>query len=215
MAKIRKELKKYFPIADLIGKTFGKNCEVVIHDLSHPQNSIVYMVNSHVSGKKIGDTFNILIKQVLLSKKFDHDITANYKTYSKDGRPLKSSTVFLRNNKGEVTGAMCINYDLEKMKDMKAFLDEFMEVREEKIEEEIELLENVMDIAEDLINKIIGNVNVHDLKRKEKIGLIEFMDQKGIFLIKGGIDQVAEKLNISNVTVYSYLDEVRKNKKEY
>jgi predicted transcriptional regulator YheO len=35
------------------------------------------------------------------------------------------------------------------------------------------------------------------------------MDQKGIFLIKGAIDKVAEKLNISKVTVYSYLDEIK------
>lgn len=213
MVKIKKELKKYVPIADLIAKNFGKNCEVVIHDLSNPQNSIVYIINNHVSGKKVGDTFNILIKQVLLSKKFSKDITANYKTYAKDGRVLKSSTAFLRNVKGEVIGALCINYDLEKMQDMKEFLDEFMEVRDENIEQEVEPIGNVMEIADDLIHKIISGVNVQSLKRKDKIDLITFMEQKGIFLIKGGVDKVAQKLNISNVTVYSYLDEIRKNKK--
>lgn len=35
------------------------------------------------------------------------------------------------------------------------------------------------------------------------------MDQRGVFLVKGAIDRVAEKLGISKVTVYSYLDEVR------
>ena len=36
------------------------------------------------------------------------------------------------------------------------------------------------------------------------------MDDKGVFLIKGAIDKVAERLNISKVTVYSYLDEIKK-----
>ncbi|MBF8982739.1 PAS domain-containing protein [Lutibacter sp. B2] len=208
--KVNKELKRYFPIADLIAKTFGKNCEVVIHDLTHPKNSVVYVVNNHVTGKVVGQTFNILIKQVLLSKNFDKDVTANYKTITEDGREMKSSTAFIRSAKGEVVGAICINYDLEKMKDMKDFLDEFMQVKEEEIEEEVEPISSVMDIADDIINKMIEDVNINTLKRKEKIELIEFMEKKGIFLIKGGVEKVAEKLNISKVTVYSYLDEIRK-----
>lgn len=36
------------------------------------------------------------------------------------------------------------------------------------------------------------------------------MDDKGVFLIKGAIDKVAERLNISKVTVYSYLDKIKK-----
>lgn len=208
--KINKTLKRYIPIADLIAKTFGKDCEVVIHDLTHPKNSVVYIVNSHVTGKEIGDTFNVLIKQVLLSKTFEKDVTANYKTITKDGRQIKSSTAFIRNSKEDVIGAICINYDMEKMKDMKTFIDEFMKVREEEIEEPVELIENVIEIADGIINKIISNVNINNLKREDKISLIQFMEQKGIFLIKGGVEKVADKLNISKVTVYSYLDELKK-----
>lgn len=214
--KINKTLKQYFPIADLIAKTFGKNCEVLIHDLTHPQSSIVYIVNSHVTGKKVGEGFNILVKKVLLSKKFEKDITANYKTITTDGRYIKSSTAFIRNTKNDVIGAICINYDIDKMKDMKNFLDDFMDVKEEIIgeEEEIEAIENVVEIADGIIDKIISNVNTHQLKKESKIELIEFMEQKGIFLIKGAVDKVAEKLDISKVTVYSYLDQIKKSSKK-
>lgn len=214
--KINRTLKQYFPIADLIAKTFGKNCEVVIHDLTHPQNSIVYIVNSHVTGKETGQAFNVLIKQVLLSKSFEKDVTANYKTITTDGRYIKSSTAFIRNTKNDVIGAICINYDIDKMKDMKKFLDDFMDVREEIIgeEEEIEAIENVVEIADGIIDKIISNVNTHQLKKESKIELIEFMEQKGIFLIKGAVDKVAEKLDISKVTVYSYLDQIKKSNKK-
>jgi predicted transcriptional regulator YheO len=40
------------------------------------------------------------------------------------------------------------------------------------------------------------------------------MDKKGVFLIKGAVEKVAEKLNISKVTVYSYLDAIKKNENE-
>lgn len=210
---LNRTLKRYVPIAHLIGKTFGSNCEVVLHDLTKPQNSIVYTVNSHVTGKEIGETFNILIKKVLLSKSFKDDITANYKTVTADGREIKSSTAFIRNANNDVVGAMCINYDLEKMKDMKIFLDEFMTIDEDIVENESDQIDSVLEIADDIIDKTISKVDFDLLSKDEKIDLIYFMEQKGIFLIKGSIDKVANKLGISRVTVYSYLDEIKKGRK--
>ncbi|MCT4620334.1 MAG: helix-turn-helix transcriptional regulator [Marinisporobacter sp.] len=208
--KINEALKRYIPIANLIAKTFGENCEVVIHDLSVPQNSVVYAVNNHVTGRKIGQSFDHLVKQVLLSRNFHEDYAANYMTVTKDSKEIKSSTALIRNTNGEVIGALYVNYDLEAMKDMKKFSDDFLHVEEEQIAYNVEPFDHVMEIVDDLIDKIVGNVNVDDLKRKDKISLIHFMDKKGIFLMKGSIEKVATKLNISKVTVYSYLDEIKK-----
>ena len=41
---------------------------------------------------------------------------------------------------------------------------------------------------------------------------IRFMKERGIFQVKGSIEQVAKRLGITKVTVYSYLDELRKIK---
>jgi len=205
-----KKLEKYIPIANLIAKTFGKNCEVVIHDLSIPQNSVVYTVNNHVTGREIGQPFEHLVKDVLLSKNFNNDYTANYMTIADNGRKIKSSTALIRDSEDKVIGALCINYDLENLNSMKNFLDEFMTAEQEKIETAVEPFDNVMEIVDDLIDKIIGINKIEDLKRKDKIELIYFMDKRGLFLIKGAIEKVAEKLNISKVTVYSYLDEIKR-----
>lgn len=214
MVQLNKELEKFISTANLIAETFGKNCEVIIHDLSIPQNSVVYAVNNHVTGRKVGQAFDHLVKQVLLSKEFHGDYTANYKFVTEDGKEIKASTALIRDSKGKVIGALCVNYDLETMKNMKDFLDDFMNVKQEKVEEDVEPFDNVMEIVDDLIDKIISTSEVDSLKRKDKIDLIKFMDKKGIFLIKGAIEKVAEKLNISKVTVYSYLDDIKKNGEE-
>ncbi len=206
-----KKLEKYIPIANLIAKTFGKNCEVVIHDLSIPQNSVVYTINNHVTGRKVGQSFEHLVKDVLLSKKFDSDYHANYITTAEDGRKIKSSTALIRDSEDKVIGALCINYDLENLNNIRIFLDEFMAADQEKIETTVEPFDNVMEIVDDLIDKIIGTNKIEHLKRKDKIELISFMEKKGLFLIKGAIEKVAEKLDISKVTVYSYLDEIKKS----
>ena len=204
------ELKKYIPIANMIAKTFGRQCEFVIHDLSIPQNSVVYTLNNHVTGRQIGQSFEHLVKEVLLSKNFDGDCTANYMTVIKDGREIKSSTTLLRDSGGKPIGALCINVDVKPLKDAMSFLGDLLNVEQAKPEADVEPFSNVMEIVDDLIDKIIDQDNVDNLKRKDKLDLIQFMDDKGVFLIKGAIDKVAERLNISKVTVYSYLDEIKK-----
>ena len=204
------ELKKYIPIANMNAKTFGRQCEVVIHDLSIPQNSVVYTLNNHVTGRQIGQSFEHLVKEVLLSKNFDGDCTANYMTVIKDGREIKSSTTLLRDSGGKPIGALCINVDVKPLKDAMSFLGDLLNVEQAKPEADVEPFSNVMEIVDDLIDKIIDQDNVDNLKRKDKLDLIQFMDDKGVFLIKGAIDKVAERLNISKVTVYSYLDKIKK-----
>lgn len=208
---INKQLEKYIPIANMIAKTFGHNCEVVIHDLTIPQNSVVFTVNNHVTGREIGQSFEHLVKEVLLSKDFANDYTANYTIVAEDGRRIKSSTAFIRDSNDQVIGALCINYDLENFNNFKQFLDDFIPIEQDKITTTVEPFDNVIEIVDDLIDKIIGENDIEHLKRKDKIALIYFMDKKGLFLIKGAIEKIAEKLNISKVTVYSYLDEIKKN----
>lgn len=208
---MNKELSRYIPIADMIAKTFGSHCEVVIHDLSVPQASVVYAVNNHVTGRQVGQSFDHLIKQVLLSKSFADDYKANYLTFTQDHREVKSSTAFIRDTADKIIGALCINYDLKPARQLEEFLAAFTNVEAENIEKDLEPFDHVVEIVDDLVDKIIANHDVDHLKRKEKIELIAFMDKKGIFLMKGAIEKVAEKLNISKVTVYSYLDEIKKS----
>ena len=66
-----------------------------------------------------------------------------------------------------------------------------------------------MEIMTDLVDNITGDIPSGSMTREKRIELIRFMDQRGVFLVKGAIDRVAEKLGSSKVTVYSYLDEVR------
>ena len=62
-------LKSYFPIADMIAGTFGRDCEVAVHDLEHPERSVVYVANGSVTGRKEGQSFDHLVKNVLLNSR--------------------------------------------------------------------------------------------------------------------------------------------------
>lgn len=103
-------LRAYFPVADMIAATFGPCCEAAIHDFSQPETSVVH-VAGQVTGRKVGQSFDHLIKNVLLSKDFQNDQSNNYVFQTPDGRTIKSSSVLLHDG-GHVIGMLCINYDL-------------------------------------------------------------------------------------------------------
>lgn len=208
-----KIVNRYISIVDMIAKTFGNECEIVIHDLTVPQNSVVYTVNNHVTGREVGQSFEHLVTQVLLSQNFQNDCAANYYYKTPDGRVIKSSTSLLRDEDNKVIAAICINIDTnttsQTLKEHNNF-DSAM-IGEHPINTDIdsEKTDHIMKIVDDLIDRIIYNKNVSELKREEKLEMVRFMDNKGIFLIKGAIDKVSKKLGISKVTVYSYIDEIR------
>lgn len=203
-------LKAYIPVANIITQTFGKSCEAAIHDLTQPESSVVYVANGTVTGRKEGQSFNHLIPQVLLSKKFKDDCTVNYTFETEDGKKIKSSSALIRNLEGEVVGMLCINYDLTISHLIQEELASFLpqSFSEPIVEEEV-LEQDVLTIVDELIDNIIGTRKIRSLKRKENLEIIRFMDEKGIFLVKGAIDKVAASMGLSKVTIYSYLDDVR------
>lgn len=194
---------------------FGHHCEVVIHDLTNPQASVMFTVNNHVTGRKVGDPFDHLVKTVLRSDDFKEDYLAGYTFVTDDHRTIRSSTTIIRDREQKIIGAFCINFDVEALLQMQQFLNSFFGTPIQPVvekNEEHSLDDHVEEIVDQLIQRIVQN-SVHPLmKRQEKVDLIRFMDEKGIFLMKGSVDKVASLLGISKVTVYSYLDEVRKKK---
>lgn len=210
-------LSALIPVAECIGRTFGKSCEVVIHDLTTPENSVVYTVNGTVTGRREGQPFDHLIKFVLLNKNFRDDYTVNYVFETQDGRSIKSSSALIRNKRGEVVGMLCINYDMTLFNQVKEELDVFLPPGTEDggmIGPGAMIDQNVSTIVNELIDNIIQSRKKRELTKQDNLEIIRFMDDKGIFLVKGAIDRVAAGLGLSRVTIYGYLDIVRGKKKE-
>lgn len=212
---MKSAIAHYIPIAQMIAKTFGDDCEVVLHDLEIPQKSVVYTVNNHVTGRNVGQSFDQLVPQVMLSKKLENDIVANYYFRTKNGKLIKSSTALLKDDSGKIIGAMCINVDTSRLTEQIKWFQDLLPGIEEPAPISAPLHDeefHVSDLVTDLIEKIIGDKDISRLRRDEKLELIRFMEQRGIFLMKGAVDQVSNHMGISPVTVYSYIDEVRNTK---
>lgn len=208
-------LEGYIPMAKLISKTFGSHCEVIIHDFSTPQNSVVYTENNVVTNRHVGESFTeYFVKEVLLSRKFRDDCCANYLMEGKDGKQIKSSTALIRDLNDRVIGAFCVNIDLTQITSFIDTMGTLMGLPEPTSDsgDPVELLPSIQEIVNDIIDRTIGDQDVDSMSRDQKIELIRFMYDKEIFTMKGATEKVADRMNISKVTVYSYLDDIKKLK---
>lgn len=205
--EIRNVLKPYLPVAQMLVQTFGPDCEAVLHDLTTPERSVVYVANPTVTGRTVGDSFDQLVRQVILSDERQGDYAANYYFTAPNGKRIRSSTVLLRDADGRLEGAMCINLDTTRLTQQIAYLRSFLPDRPEP--KQPPQSEHISVMIENLMDNILSGCDVQSLSREERIAKVRFMDEKGVFLMKGSIEKAAEKLGVNKVTIYSYLDEAR------
>ena len=232
-------LQTFIPTAHLIKNTIG-DCEVVIHDMSTPQNSVVFVLGD-VTGRRIGQSFDHLVKDVLLSKNFENDCTANYYFTAQNGKLIRSSTSLIRAVNGKVVGALCVNIDTSSAmaaykviknllpnakldsKELQganftdggcdnAALDEASLKNGVNLETQSsnDLQQNILDIVQDLIASATHDLDVEGMKKEDRKRIVKFLAQKGIFEVKGAVELVAKALRTQKVTIYSYMDEVKK-----
>ena len=197
-------LKSLIPIAETIGKTFGNRCEVVLHDLTIPEKSVVYTVNGDVTGRREGQTFDRLVRSVLLNKNFTRDYAVNYTFETEDGRRIKSSSSLVRDEAGEVVGVFCVNYDITFMKTLHDELELFLPMQEDSsvICPEMAADQDVTTVVDTLIDNIVSSRKKQGLTKQDNLEMIRFMDDKGIFLVKGAIDKVAACMGLPKPKVY-------------
>ena len=198
-------------IADALAAQFGPNCEVVIHDLSsqNAEHPIVYIVNGHVTGRKVGDGPSKVVMEHILGGDEDPRDHLAYLTRTPDGKILKSSTVYIRNSKGKVTAILSINYDISALLMINGAISGLISTPEavQGEQERITVL-NVNDLLEELIQQSVALVGkpVALMNKDDKVRAIRFLSQHGAFLITKSGDKVAKYFGISKYTLYSYID---------
>lgn len=195
-------------LADALGQTFGKFCEIVVHDFSSPESSIVAIANGSLTGRRVGDTLDALGFQLL--KNHPSSDLLNYRTKTKDGKELRSSSIFLRDEKGEIYGALCINVDVSSLQKAQEWLQEAMGSAVTTIDEKFE--HSVDEVLETLIHNAIASIgkSTADMTREDKVAIVAYLESKGAFLIRYSVERVAELLGMTKYTIYNYLDEIRK-----
>ena len=199
-----------------IARQFGKDCEVCIHDLSVKdlEHTIIFIINGHVSGRKIGDGASKVVLETLEALEKGDIIVDHlgYRTTTQDGRILKSSTVFLKDNNGKYRWILGINYDVTALMNVDAALQSITTVESQDGNGDRQIPLNVNDLLDNLINQSVKRIGKPPalMNKEEKIQAIQFLRDAGAFLITKSGDKVSNFYGISKFTLYSYIDQSKK-----
>ena len=88
-------------LMDLLEAHFGPDVEFVLHDLTLDyEHTIVDIRNGHITGREIGGTGDILGLEYIRNASEDNGTYYNFIEYTKEGKTLRSSTLFLRDEDG-------------------------------------------------------------------------------------------------------------------
>lgn len=204
-------------IVEAIGKTVGGHCEVVLHDLRVPERSIVAISNGEVTGRRVGGpvvggpTRDVALK-LLDSAIKESTLSTGYRTQTRDGRELRSTTLILRTPAGKPVIAMCINLDLSAFTMARMVLEEILKTSSNSSEDTSEEAQlGIDDVITHMIQEALAEVGkpVKFMDREDRLRAVRLMHERGLFLIRGGVERASAALGISKFTLYGYLKEVR------
>ena len=208
-------LKPYLPLVDFLAVVLGKNTEIVLHDVLDIDKSIIAIGNNHISGRVVGSPATNLVLKILKDGNAEnmHSLT-NYKGVSTTGKELRSSTFFIRDDAQKIIGLLCINIDNEKLVQFRDYLDGVLQTPKQPDKANpIEIFSHTVDVlAYDSIENVIKayGVSINRMSQSEKIEIIKKLNEGGVFLLKGTVTKVASRLNVSEATVYRYLNGIKK-----
>lgn len=193
-------------MAKALAAQFGDNCEIVVHDLTQADNTIVAIENGHVSHRKIGDGPSHIVLEAMKKGNGDLKDQLGYLAKTHDGRIVKSSTIYIRDESDKCIGVFSINYDLTGLLMAEGAIKSI--INHEESEKAERIPQNVNDLLDDLIDQSVANVGkpVALMTKEDKIRAIQFLNTSGAFLITKSGDKVAKHFGISKYTLYSYID---------
>ena len=196
-------------IANALALQFGTNCEVVIHDLTgdDPENTIACIENGHVSKRDAKAGPSRIVLDAMREGRRDLPDHYNYLTKTNDGRILRSSSVYIKDESGKATGIFCINYDLTDLMMAQSVINNFVQ-RGGPGKEPERIPTNVNELLDDLLEKSVQLVGkpVAMMNKDDKVRAIRFLSAEGALLITKSGDKIAKYFGISKYSLYAYLD---------
>ncbi|EJE52512.1 hypothetical protein PMI14_02825 [Acidovorax sp. CF316] len=188
-------------VAQGLAATFAPFCEVVVHDLLDPGQSIL-AIHNNLSGRAVGEPTT----ELGLARIADPDypqVIANYANQFADGRQAKSTSVGIKDSSGQYIAALCLNVDLTLFRSLQSVVGQFT-----AIDGDTGLAESLDPAGADAIRQRIDQFAARlstaprALKAAERRALLRELRESGSLQVRRAMEVVAQHLGVSRATVY-------------
>lgn len=225
---------RYAVLVEFLGQMLGPDYEIALHDLTRKQPSIVAIANGHISGRGIGAPLTNMAMQLIAEKAYlTQSWKMNYRGVSANGKVLRCSTLFIQDERGALIGLLCINFDDSRYRELSERVfalchpDDYaarnisinatpLPLSGGEIGEQETFYNSIAAATEDAFVSVMDTAKVPSdrLTQAEKLEIIQLLEQRGVFMLKGAIPVVAEKLSCSQASIYRYLSKINQEKRQ-
>lgn len=218
--RAREILNLLAQLAEPLASALGSGAEVVVHDLHRPAHSVI-AVGGNVTGRRPGAPLTDLLLSCVHDEAFQDLI--HYRTWTDDGRPLRSSTIFVKGADGRPLASICLNFDIgawyaiheEAKRQLTIATNPNQDADDNDTASRRESFPvTVQDLVASVVDSVISTagVPVELMRREHRAVITRELDERGIFLIHDAIDYVAAALGVSKYTIYGYLRDAGSSK---
>ncbi len=201
-------------IAHGLAEHFGPQCEIAIHDVTRDlSNTIVHIENGQVSGRGDGDSASNVVLEALHTPPEELKDQIAYLTRTEDGKALKSSSLYIRDEAGRLKYIFSVNYDIASLKAVDELIQGLITTQPGKKDEQNgpavpKIPHTVTELLDSLIDHAIAEIGkpVVMMTKEDKIKVVHYLNEAGAFLITRSGDRVASVLGISKFTLYKYME---------
>lgn len=199
-----------------ISQLLGEQCEIVVHDFTRGlEHTVVKIWHGELSGRSEGACPSSLFFEHYPSLDVIREDKLNYFNRV-NGKIFKSSSTFIRNEAGEVTGAVCVNLDVTETVAQQEKLNRFLQ-GVSGASSSVEIFhKNVSDMMEFCLEQVQEKAGkpAAEMTKAEKKEALAYLEARGILQIaKSGL-RLCRFFDISKYTLYAWLEEIREAKEK-
>ena len=193
-------------LAEGIVAVVGPHCEVVVHDFCDPEHSVV-LIAGDVTDRRVGAPVPDLS---FISGELDRDTPDQLNYRARIGsHHLQSSTIWIRDTGGTPIGAVCINVDYSDLIHARDLLDKLATSTRNVSDLVVTdtFAKDVGDLIELSISEFLRQEDIESVEAmgyKDKLRLIQALEERGLFKIRRAVNRVADLLDVSRATIYNY-----------
>ena len=197
----------YVTMAKAIGKMMAPVMEVAVHDLRRPDSSIVALYNGHLTGREVGDGATDRGVRRLRGEDLPDEMIG-YANETPDGTKMKSSSLAIRDDEGELIGALCLNLDVSYFEQYGKFIERLISTHESEHLDDGEDFgattprEDIQDAVDQV--RISKGWMGQSLSNDQKRTIVEHLYRQGHFKKRGAVTIMADLLGLTRPSIYNY-----------
>lgn len=197
-------LREAGKIVESLGKMFAPCCEVLLHDLTQPDHSIIAIENP-LSGREVGESVTEMGLARLRDSSFP-DVVQNYRNTFPDGRPVKSTSIGLKNSEGKFIAAICLNLDISLFSSVQRVLEQLTSLETSAPVRETLRTRSTKDVRSAIETFAARyNTQAYALSPQQRREVLHQMEQVGLLDVRHAATTAAEIFGISRASVYHAL----------